>query len=44
MFLEDYNLFILILIALGICLTKDAGWLELTSMCVGIALALLNGL
>ena len=41
MFLEDDNLFILILIALGNCLTMDAGWLELTY--VGIALVLLNG-
>ena len=29
MFLEDDNLLIVILIALGICLTMDAGWLEL---------------
>ena len=38
----DY-LFILILITLGICLTMDAGWLELTLMYVGIELVL-NGL
>ena len=43
MFLEDYNQFILILIALWICLTVDAGGLELTLMYVGIALVLLNG-
>ena len=36
MFLDD-NLFIQIL-ALEICLTKDAGWLEQTLMYVGIAL------
>ena len=33
--LEDDNLLILILIALGICLTLDAGWLELTLLYVG---------
>ena len=44
MFLEDDNLFILILIALGICLNLDVGWWELTLMHVGIVLALLNGL
>ena len=43
MFLEDDNLFILILIALGDSLTMDAGWLELTLMCIGIVLDLLNG-
>ena len=43
MFLEDTNLFILISIALGICLTMDAGWLEVTLMYIGIALVLLNG-
>ena len=35
---------ILVLIALGICLTMDAGCLEPTLMYVGIALILLNGL
>ena len=44
MFLEDDNLLILISISLGICLTMDAGWLELTLMYVGIALDLLNSL
>ena len=34
----------MILIALGICLTMDAGRLELTLMYDGIALVLLNGL
>ena len=43
MFLEDDNMFILILIALGICLTMDLGWLELTLMNVGIVLVSLNG-
>ena len=41
MFLDD-NLMIIILIACGICLTVDAGWLELTLMSVGIKLVLLN--
>ena len=36
MFLEDYNLFILILIALGICLIINPGLLELTLLYVGI--------
>ena len=44
MFLEDHNLFILILIVLGICLTMDAGGLEVTLMYVGITLVLLNDL
>ena len=44
MFLEDDNLLILILIALGICLTMDAGLLELTSTYAGMPLDLLNGL
>ena len=44
MFLEDDNLFILILIALGIYLIMDGGWLEVILMYVGIALVLLNGL
>ena len=44
MFLEDDNLFILILIVLGICLTMDAGRLEVRLMYVGIALVLLNDL
>ena len=44
MFLEDDNLLILILTTLEICLTIDAGWLELTLMHVGLALDLLNGL
>ena len=43
MFLEDDNLFTLILTALEICLTIDAGWLELTLMYDGITLVLLNG-
>ena len=43
-FLEDVNMFIQILIALGICLTMDSGWLELTLMYLGIALVLLNSL
>ena len=42
MFLEDDNLLILILIALVIWLTMDAGWLELTLIYVGILLTLLN--
>ena len=44
MILEDDNLFILLLIALRICLSMDAGWLEQTLMYVGIALVLLNSL
>ena len=44
MFLEDDNLSIIILIALGICLTMDSGWLELTLMHVDLVLALLNDL
>ena len=44
MFLEDENLFIIILIILGICLTMDAGLLEPTLRYVGIALDLLNAL
>ena len=43
MFLENDNLLILILVALGICLTLDAEWLKLTLMYVGIALDLQNG-
>ena len=42
MFFEDDNLFIIILITLGICLIMNVGWLELTLMYVGIVL--LNGL
>ena len=34
-FLEDNNLLILILIALGICLAMDAEWLELTDLLNG---------
>ena len=44
MFLEDDNLFILILIALWICFTIEAGWLELTLMYIGVALVVRNGL
>ena len=44
MFLEDDNLLILTLTTSGICLTMDAGLLELTLMYVAIALDLLNGL
>ena len=43
-FLENDNLFILILITIGICLTMDAEELEQTLIYVGIALDLLNGL
>ena len=41
---KDDNLLTLKLIALGICLIMDIGWLELTLMYDGIALVLLNGL
>ena len=44
MFFKDHNLFILILIALGICLIMDVEWLELALMHVGMVLVLLNGL
>ena len=44
MFFKDDNLFIIILIALEICLFMDAEWLELTLMYVSIVLVLLNGL
>ena len=44
MFLEDDNLLLLILLALGICLTMDAEWLESTLVYVGITLVLLKGL
>ena len=42
MFLEDDNLLILILIAFGICLTMDTGWLEQKLMYFGIAIILIN--
>ena len=35
--------FILIFIAVGICLIMGVGWLELTLLYVGIELVLLNG-
>ena len=41
---EDDNLFILIFIALGICLIMGVGWLEVTLLYVYIVLVLLNGL
>ena len=42
MFLKDYNLLILILTALGICLIMDVGWFE--QLYVSQVLVLLNSL